>query len=77
VDEYPAPALARLMGSFNRLAKPECPSCGRWTTWITDDPAATRIAADDVLALVCEKCGFIRLHSIGALSAAGEGESPT
>ena len=76
MDEYPEPALARLMGNFNRRAKPECPSCGSWTTWITDDPAAMRIAADGVLALVCEKCGFIRTHSIGVLAAADEGESP-
>jgi ribosomal protein S27AE len=57
------------MAAFQRRARPECPSCGEWTTWITDDPAATATVADGALALVCERCGFVRIHSAAVLVA--------
>jgi hypothetical protein len=73
-------SLRRLMSAFNLAAKPSCPSCGEWTTWIVDEhwtvpierPRGTPPRDDahetfdrdpSTLVLVCEKCGFIRMHA--------------
>jgi hypothetical protein len=86
-------AIRDLKASFNRKARPECPSCGQWTPWILDDdwvvelrPAesAPRVQRSDddpfvdgikTIAMVCEKCGFVRLHAVAVLDGTYRPES--
>jgi hypothetical protein len=72
-----------LLAAFNRTSRPECPSCVEWTTWIVRDwtsrlqPTVKRqdTSADEdpfwdgieVVVLVCERCGFVRMHSTAVL----------
>jgi hypothetical protein len=61
-------------------AKPECPSCGTDSGWVkpeevsnvflpVTDAEGKPVVGGGIpsLVLICERCGFIRLHSVGKL----------
>jgi hypothetical protein len=66
-----------LRDSVDRLARPECASCGG-TEWASEDIAVLLQHVDPdqpvaagvgypVLTLICDHCGFVRMHSISHL----------
>jgi hypothetical protein len=62
----------------DRGARQECPSCNGIKWKVDDDPAAVNAtdgdtgevlldAALDAAVMVCQNCGFVRLHSVQVL----------
>lgn len=62
--------------AVERHARPECPSCGA-NDWVVQDGAEAVVlplilegvtGGTEVLVYVCGTCGFLRMHSVKALS---------